>query len=211
MRPRTEDRVRVPAAAWAASALLAVGVLAAASAGWASVSPAPVVGPAAADTLQVGDRRCLTRRPEDCLEVPVPLEEPHSALCATCHTLWQRGPARETALGCADAGCHSDPAALAGFHRSVHTDVLENCLGCHDPHDAVIPGGGEDCVQCHAGGGARVAWAAGAPLHVLAADLPFRHGAHPGVSCQQCHETGAGHGDVAVSGVEDCRSCHHDA
>ncbi len=54
-----------------------------------------------ADTLRVGDRRCLTRRPDDCLAEPVPMDEPHrpsAPSATTCGTARRRptpcGPAR---------------------------------------------------------------------------------------------------------------------
>lgn len=208
MRPHTEGTARA-----AAATLLVAGVLMAFTAGWASANPTPTpaLAASASDTVAVGDRRCLTRRAEDCLPEPVPLDEPHNALCATCHNLWERGPAKETARSCSDAECHDNPQELSDFHGTVHAEALENCMGCHDPHDARIPGGGQDCVQCHEAGGQRVEWAGGDHLHVLSGDLPFRHGTHPDVSCTQCHQTGQGHGTVTVSAVDDCRSCHHDA
>lgn len=227
MRPHADTRERHGAgearrlpgsanATWSglvAAAVLLTGVGVAFPAGLASAG-APLFGApdptaVAADTVQVGDRLCLTRRAEECLDEPVPADEPHQAICATCHTLWQRLPADETARSCSDSECHTDPVELASFHRTVHANNLENCLGCHDPHDARIEDGGEDCTRCHSDGGVRVAWAGGESLHVVEQSLGFGHGNHGGENCGSCHGVQERHGTIEVRGVDDCRSCHH--
>lgn len=224
MRPHTEGRARGGApkarrlqgsriSGWtgAACALFLAGILTASTAGWAAVHPrTEITLTQVPDTATVGDRRCLTRREEDCLEEPVPADEPHEAICATCHDLWDRRPAKETAISCSGAECHENPESLSDFHETVHAGTLENCIGCHDPHDAVIPEGSRDCAWCHDGGGARVEWAGGEHLRVISRELAFTHTNHPELNCQECHDTGARHGDVFVARVEDCRSCHHE-
>ena len=190
--------------------LLVVGVLTASTAGWAASRP-QTAWESHADTAAVGDRRCLTRDEESCLDEPVPADEPHEAICSTCHNLWDRVTPEESARSCAGSDCHENPEKLNDFHGTVHAGTLENCVGCHDPHDAVLEGGSEDCVQCHEDGGARVAWAGGEHLHLIPADLDFNHPNHQAVDCNQCHAPGGGHGDVLVTPEEDCLSCHHES
>ena len=41
-------------------------------------------------------------------------------------------------------------------------------------------------------------------------DLVFRHANHRGVECTSCHVSEEEHGRITVTGINDCRSCHHD-
>jgi nitrate/TMAO reductase-like tetraheme cytochrome c subunit len=39
--------------------------------------------------------------------------------------------------------------------------------------------------------------------------LDFRHSDHPALECAACHESLERHGEVTVTTIADCRSCHH--
>lgn len=169
-----------------------------------------VVAPGA-DTARVGDRRCLTRRAEDCLVEPVPVDEPHEAVCAVCHDMWNAAQPAQTARPCSGGECHKNPVTASDFHRTVAASVLTQCTACHKPHDFRVEGGAEACSTCHARGGAPVTWAgAPAPLR-LEAGLDFGHDDHDAVACVTCHGENAGHGTVHVRERADCRGCHHTA
>jgi hypothetical protein len=183
--------------------------------GAVSVAKATPVFQAAAsqerDTLRAGDLRCLTRRAEDCLDQPVPRDEPHGAVCATCHDLWTPGVPATKTRSCTDSGCHSGPAGLSTFHRTVNADVLADCLHCHQAHDFRVPMNGTDCSACHQGGGSKVEWAVAAKSHGLRAPSAFTHRDHISVTCSRCHGTGEGHGTLEVVNLQDCRTCHHES
>ncbi len=64
------------------------------------------------------------------------------------------------------------------------------------------------------GAASRLAAAPGvSALHSWEGPLPqtldFRHSQHPDLSCTECHESTASHGQVTVTTIRDCRSCHH--
>jgi hypothetical protein len=182
-------------------------------------TPAPGASPAgsalqvARDTTPVGDLRCLTSREEHCLPEPVPADEPHGAICATCHDLWRHDSLSEARATCASGECHTDPRSLAPFHRTIDASLLESCVECHDPHDARMPDGGDDCSACHESAGRRVAWVEdvrpGRARPGPMMEPAFEHASHPSVDCVACHGTGSRHGVVDVVAVEDCRACHH--
>ncbi len=167
--------------------------------------------PQQADTLRVGDRRCLSRRPQDCLDEPVPADEPHGAICATCHNLWDQSVPANVTRSCTDVGCHSDVSAVSPFHQTIHPDALTDCLHCHKAHEFRVPESGAECAACHKGGGSLVDWASATPTHGLSAPTEFRHSDHDAVACSQCHGIGEQHGTLEVTSLEDCRSCHHSA
>jgi hypothetical protein len=162
----------------------------------------------------LGDLRCLTDQPDQCLPDPVSADEPHGAICATCHDLWNQSTLAEAVNTCATAGCHADPQDLTPFHRTLHAGVIDNCLGCHEPHDAEIPGGGENCLFCHgeAGNPITVAGMPPAPAPTVAglpASITFDHPTHAAYECTRCHAANEQHEQFRVTELDDCRSCHH--
>lgn len=162
------------------------------------------------DTIRNEDLRCLTRRPEDCLPTPVPRDEPHGAICATCHNLWDQTVPADVTKSCTAAGCHSGASPLSTFHRTVHPEALEDCVHCHQAHEFRVPESGDECAACHKGGGSLVEWVSPTPSHGLAAPYSaFRHSDHSAVDCARCHGTQEEHGTLSVTSLEDCRSCHH--
>lgn len=115
------------------------------------------VGGAAAAAQQpqrpAEDLRCLSDQPGQCLQDPVPVDEPHGAVCSTCHDLFVQPSLADAAATCTTARCHASPETLAPFHQGHPPGILSSCMRCHDPHDARIPGGGHDCLVCHTAGG----------------------------------------------------------
>jgi len=208
MSPHTPDPVWTLGLAAAVALTLAVEAGSAGGLG-ASVGAEQAVAAPSQDTVRVGDRRCLTRRAADCLVEPVPVDEPHGAVCAVCHDLWDGKHPAQTARACSGGECHRNPAWASPFHGTVSPAVLEQCTACHRPHDFRVEGGPASCASCHAGGGAPVTWAGEQTPPRLPAGLDFDHGAHTAVACGACHGENAGHATVAVAKRQDCRSCHH--
>ncbi len=198
-------------------ALLALGAIVALSGCDTAPQVATRVAEAAVrgDSARWADLRCLTRRPEDCLTVPVPADEPHEGICATCHDMWQNN-ASHSARSCSGGGCHEDAQKLSRFHRTLRPLALANCLHCHRPHDFRVARDGRQCSVCHQGGGQRVVWAElrdtlPGPTRVLPADLTFWHSDHESVTCVSCHGVADTHGAIKVRVLQDCRACHHAA
>jgi hypothetical protein len=159
------------------------------------------------------DLRCLTAREEHCLPRPMSPAAAHGAICATCHDMVAQRTLAEARATCTAAGCHSRPETLTPFHRGLTPSVLSNCVHCHDPHHVEIPGGGANCVACHRPG-ARLAEPRSfdrtpLPGRRLAVDVNFRHEQHQRVECSECHRSEQVHARTVVTGLRDCRSCHH--
>jgi hypothetical protein len=157
------------------------------------------------------DLRCLTQI--HCLDAPMSVDEPHGAVCATCHDMGAQRTFGEVRATCTGAGCHERPERLTPFHRGLTSGVLSSCVGCHDPHDVQVPGGGANCVACHTPG-VRIAEPRSFERHPLpgrptSMDLTFRHTQHQRVECQACHSSERAHGRTIVTSLRDCRSCHH--
>jgi Ni/Fe-hydrogenase subunit HybB-like protein/Fe-S-cluster-containing dehydrogenase component len=160
------------------------------------------------------DLRCLTPNPEHCLPEPMPIDEPHEAVCATCHNLATQRTFAEAAKTCTAAGCHGDVRPLTPFHRGVRASVLQNCISCHPPHDARIRTGGDDCAFCHSTGGVVPGETVFPRRDVgrpVAANVVFRHARHTQVECRSCHSSEQRHGATTVRSLQECRSCHHRA
>lgn len=209
------DRCRVsPSRPWT---LLTVGVVGAV--GVMVTLASPVAGPIAtasdepmpaSDVSQVVDLRCLTRRPADCLEEPVSPDEPHGAVCATCHDLWSNRDDPRDVRSCTDGECHGDPGELSPFHTTLAPEMLEDCSHCHVAHE--FRADAQACSACHAGAGDRVVWAGGRLLDDLPfPEVAFVHGDHEQVPCETCHGAGYAHATLKVRSRDDCRSCHHGA
>jgi len=161
------------------------------------------------DTPRAGDRRCLTRRPQDCLDRPVPADEPHGGVCAVCHDLWQDQGLAQTVRACSGGGCHTDPESITPFHGTLTPALLSECTHCHVPHSFRVPGNGAQCAACHPAGGRGVAWAGDVSVQGPPGSLAFHHETHTSVPCTACHGAQANHGTLEVMSVADCRACHH--
>jgi Ni/Fe-hydrogenase subunit HybB-like protein/Fe-S-cluster-containing dehydrogenase component len=159
------------------------------------------------------DLRCLSPlNPAHCLPEPVPADEPHGAVCATCHNLKTQATFAEAGKTCASAGCHTNIEKLTPFHRGIRQATLQNCIGCHPAHDAKLRKGGNECTTCHVRGGDAPALRGSGAADLgrpVSASVTFRHSQHTNVECSACHSTAQRHGATTVKGVQDCRSCHH--
>ncbi|NJD09481.1 MAG: Ni/Fe-hydrogenase cytochrome b subunit [Gemmatimonadetes bacterium] len=203
--PRSRRELEVSTAAVARTGTVLAGLLLALLVG--------TVAPASAQTrIRVPDRRCLTA--ELCLEQPLRADEPHGAICATCHDFSvQRKPAEAAAM-CASAGCHgTSTEQLTPFHRGLSPEVRGNCISCHPAHASRIQAAGQNCHFCHDAGGLRpdVDPASNAhPQWRVNRLVTFRHEQHGGLTCLACHDNdGTTHGLPPQLKIETCRSCHH--
>ncbi len=161
------------------------------------------------DTVEAGDRRCLSSRAGDCLAEPVPVDEPHGAVCSLCHDLWKKQPLANSVRSCSGGDCHAHPETLTPFHRTVDSATLSQCTSCHLPHGFRVTGGGRECKTCHVAGGALVSWATTPKPLKLPSGLTFSHDDHVTVACAACHGAGPQPGTQKLTSVETCRSCHH--
>lgn len=207
--PEARTPLRLRSGLGRAAAVTGTALLVAVAALGTGVGAERLAAPAAVqvrDTTPDGDLLCLTRRPQDCLDEPVPTDEPHGAVCSTCHNLWQSDPA--AVRSCTDAGCHETPEALATFHGTVDVSALAECTDCHAAHGFRVPEDGQDCRVCHQGGGDLPLPASPGTPHRADA-LDFAHDDHTSVACASCHGAGESHTAVRVTERGDCRSCHH--
>jgi len=171
--------------------------------------------------------------------VDMPPDEPHQQACGLCHNPHEQSTPEEAVESCATGSCHTDAATISPMHRGLDSGVLEGCTTCHQAHDWRLEA--ENCLACHQGvfqdvgrGGESIAGidprrgSSGTEVRVASLtamglvhpvaqeavsgpDSVFRHADHPGVSCLDCHGTDESHGQVRVTSLSDCRSCHHTA
>lgn len=130
--------------------------------------------------------------------VEMPETDPHEGGCGACHNPHTQTDASEAFSSCASAGCHDDVSSLTPFHVGLDEAVVVDCRYCHQAHDFSLDGA--DCASCHEGSSAL---AASEQL------LEFAHSEHETVECASCHTSTEGHATAVVTGVQDCRSCHH--
>lgn len=189
-------------------ALLGPALLALCLAGPASGGPLHAQG----ITVPGANLRCLTGNPLHCLPEAMRPDEPHRAICAKCHDLWEQRTLADAARTCTNSGCHANPAQLGTFHLGLASERLTNCTTCHPAHDVRIVGGGANCSFCHGAGGsfpeALALKAISAPQGRYGS-VEFEHLRHGSVTCATCHPPGPLHGVQAVTTLQDCRSCHH--
>jgi nitrate/TMAO reductase-like tetraheme cytochrome c subunit len=80
--------------------------------------------------------------------VEIPEDEPHQAVCATCHNPHDQDTPQEAVETCATSGCHEAADTLSPFHEGLTDHPLDDCSSCHTAH--VFRVEGEDCLSCHA-------------------------------------------------------------
>ena len=132
--------------------------------------------------------------------VELPDPDPHGGECAACHNPHTQLESADAAQSCATAGCHESPRAATPFHVGLATEVLTDCVSCHQAHDFALDG--SNCASCHE--------TAGSSAIAAAQDMPpFTHANHEIVACTSCHTVSEAHGTTSVRTVADCRSCHH--
>lgn len=107
---------------------------------------------------------------------------------------------RHEAIGCVQ--CHG----RAGEHGVLTVRTERDCAACH--HD---PARAYECRSCHDETSIPAHRDVDVPLHlsvwegVRSRVLPFDHGNHEGLSCQQCHT-----GPVLLAPEVGCAGCHAD-
>lgn len=181
--------------------------------------------------------QCLSCHEMRRLVGDIPADEPHSAVCGACHNPHEQPTPHAAVETCATSGCHTSPDTLTPMHRGLDSGVLENCSTCHAAHEFRIED--LDCLACHqdvyedvprplgapvtrtSATSAResTATASGAGMHpglwasLLHAQIQdtvrFAHADHRDVECSACHSTERTHGGLTLTGLRDCRSCHH--
>ncbi|NIP83157.1 MAG: hypothetical protein GWM90_29570 [Gemmatimonadetes bacterium] len=192
-----------------------------------------------ASSLRPEAEECLSCHQMRAMLPDIPEDEPHDAECGACHNPHEQATPGEAVQSCASAGCHATPDTLTPYHQGLDPGVLENCLACHEAHRFRIHADEQDCLSCHseiyddapaarvsagpkgppvrlASAGsldpalARLALAAHPAQAAQTADtLAFRHSRHRDVGCTSCHSMEDSHGALTVTGIRDCRSCHH--
>lgn len=74
-------------------------------------------------------------------------DDPHDAVCGTCHNPHTQTAPSDAAASCTNAGCHEAPEELTPFHRGLPAATRTRCLTCHRPHTWRLDG--DDCRACH--------------------------------------------------------------
>lgn len=79
--------------------------------------------------------------------VEIPEDEPHEAVCATCHNPHDQDTPEQAVETCATAGCHEAVEDSTPFHQGLGDHPLDDCSSCHTAHDFTVDG--DDCLSCH--------------------------------------------------------------
>lgn len=123
-----------------------------------TATPRPIV---AADTMPLPSdsaRAALVPREAQCLECHAmrerlaefkPEQEPHGAVCGTCHNPHTQTTPAGAFQTCATSNCHARADTVTPFHRGLQNHRLETCGACHSAHSWKT--GGTDCRSCHTG------------------------------------------------------------
>jgi hypothetical protein len=77
----------------------------------------------------------------------VSAEDPHEAVCGSCHNPHDQTTPAGADATCAGAGCHEAPESLTPFHLGLPAGVSDDCMRCHTAHGWVVDG--DDCTACH--------------------------------------------------------------
>lgn len=79
-----------------------------------------------------------------------PEDEPHDAVCGTCHNPHTQTTTAGAFQTCATSGCHARSDTLTAMHRGLTgRHKLETCGACHSAHTWKT--GGTRCENCHSG------------------------------------------------------------
>ena len=79
--------------------------------------------------------------------VEMPPNEPHDAVCGSCHNPHEQLTPEDAVETCATSECHTDPEELTPMHRGLDPGELSACTQCHEAHHWEIEA--TDCVSCH--------------------------------------------------------------
>ncbi|HSA54277.1 MAG TPA: NapC/NirT family cytochrome c [Gemmatimonadaceae bacterium] len=103
-------------------------------------------------------RAALVPREEQCFECHQmrerlaefrPENEPHGAVCGTCHNPHTQTTPSGAFQSCATSTCHARADTLTPLHRGLRQHRLETCGACHSAHTWRT--GGTNCRDCHTG------------------------------------------------------------
>ncbi|HET9439881.1 MAG TPA: hypothetical protein VFO52_06905 [Longimicrobiales bacterium] len=160
----------------------------------------------------------------------IPVDEPHNAICGTCHNPHEDGKPADAVVTCATGACHERVDTVTAMHRGLASGMLQNCTACHAAHS--WKAAGTECASCHdpdeldspvkkpikqlhvrplQQNVLTMLLAPGKLLLQAVAEPPFRHKPHKSVPCRTCHESDDGHGAVKIKTAADCAGCHHSA
>ena len=128
-------------------------------------------------------------------------DDPHQGECASCHNPHDQTDPREAVESCGTAECHADARDLTPIHRGLEPEALADCLLCHTAHD--FHAAASDCRSCHSR-----SERFGRPTPERAEEISL-HPQHLDVDCLACHESERDHGSLSLTGITDCRGCHH--
>lgn len=73
--------------------------------------------------------------------------DPHQGSCGSCHNPHEQKTPAEAAKTCTTSGCHANWVNIPFHVGRNHRKLGENCLTCHQPHQARIDP--SDCTGCH--------------------------------------------------------------
>ncbi len=110
--------------------------------------------PVEAQTSVTQARAVLAPTSNECLSchvmrtlVDIPPDEPHRAVCSTCHNPHTQTTPHQAVETCAQSGCHDNVETLSPFHRGLNHRDVEDCTTCHKAHTFRVQG--DDCLACH--------------------------------------------------------------
>jgi len=102
------------------------------------------------------DGHLLVPRQDDCLHCHdmqelvdiAPANEPHGAVCGTCHDAHAQEVGKDALKSCTANGCHENPENYENSHHRWRSVRLADCTRCHTAHDFKVDE--NDCARCHA-------------------------------------------------------------
>jgi nitrate/TMAO reductase-like tetraheme cytochrome c subunit len=98
------------------------------------------------------------------------------------------------------------PQQQERFRHDQHQTV--DCMTCHTWVEGQARLRISNCASCHDGVSQPMV-AEPPPPPEQEQEVRFSHGQHRNVECTNCHTGEGTHGRLVVSGISDCRSCHH--
>ena len=105
----------------------------------------------ARDALVPAQDQCLEcHEMREQMRAFAPEDEPHNAVCGSCHNPHTQTTTAGAFQSCATSGCHARSDTLTAMHRGLTgRHKLETCGACHAAHTWKT--GGTRCESCHTG------------------------------------------------------------
>ena len=174
-------------------------------------------------TLRPRSQECLSCHAMRALVRDIPADEPHGAVCGSCHNPHEQTTSAQAVQRCSE--CHTKADTLTPLHRGLAAGALEQCTNCHKAHTFKLEN--KRCIDCHtniATGTQAMAAPSDQPssrfvhraanrvgVALQAQQQRFDHARHKTVQCESCHDSKQTHGAVTVRTAAACQSCHHGA